>query len=844
MNTDHMIADPRRRSTFLYVDRPRQSHHALWVLRGIAQFWLFCTLAASLCATDGPHGVAGSSSGNCSDCHMFHNAPGGSLLSVAGSVNLCVSCHVPGGAASLHPFANGDQALPWPGLPTNTLPQGTSHRWDSSAAGHITFLGGLSTGTIEPGGTYTGAYARTFTLTITNSGGSGTARFNWTTTQPGGGGTNLLTGTNIPLSEGISLTFRDGTNTPFQTGDQWRLYVRSDLRQPTNLVLLAGMTNGMVICTTCHDIHSQAHEPFDPSASPYSITASNRHYLVMDSDTDQMCIDCHGARNVTNALAGSHPVGVAIVTNAFYRRPSTFPLDKTAGEVRCSTCHQIHFSPAQDGSLARTTNLVSLCTDCHLLADKASPAIHFHGTNGVLWPGGQYGSTFPQITSPALRGSCDNCHQAHGWPNSTNTTAHYDKLLVDFEENVCFTCHDADGPAVRNVKDDFAAAKLRRHPIGDSDSLRRPGRSVECQDCHNPHKALVGAHVFTNTALPSRNLVSNPMKGASGVAVNYTGLGNFVAPGTNLYAVIPKSIGATNEYQVCFKCHTAYAFGSTPPAGLTPVYNTGTASFTTNSATVTGSGTSWGSGMVGLWIYRTNNPAAVYRITAVASTTSMTITPAYAGATVSGVGYAMSGGTDLAQEFSPMNKSGHPIVTGLSNYVNSTAVGSPSRKGLQPAALKAPWNLNVGVQTMMCSDCHNTDAASSAAQGPHGSATQFMLRGANAANWPNVTLANFGTSWCANCHNDSAGAGHTEGDHRTTSVRCYTCHIVVPHGGKISRLIADNNSTMPARYAYNNNLSNVGMSQFRKAATGSYTENNSCRTTCGHHSGGTGNEDW
>ena len=68
---------------------------------------------------------------------------------------------------------------------------------------------------------------------------------------------------------------------------------------------------------------------------------------------------------------------------------------------------------------------------------------------------------------------------------------------------------------------------------------------------------------------------------------------------------------------------------------------------------------------------------------------------------------------------------------------------------------------NLGTQTMMCSDCHNTDAATPAAQGPHGSAAQFMLRGANAANWPNVTLPNRATSWCWNCHGTTTNSTHS-----------------------------------------------------------------------------------
>jgi hypothetical protein len=318
------------------------------------------------------------------------------------------------------------------------------------------------------------------------------------------------------------------------------------------------------------------------------------------------------------------------------------------------------------------------------------------------------------------------------------------------------------------VKDDFV--KAVRHPVVDTDPLRRPGRSVECFDCHSTHRALSGAHVYTNTATSARNQVSNPLKGVSGVVVDYAGLGNFEAPTAADYAL---TNNATCVYQICFKCHSSYAWGTnTPPTGISA------------NGSVT-------------------NPVE----------------------------------TDLAQEFSPMNKSGHPIVTGLDNYTNSTVVST--KRGLQAAALKAPWNVNVGQQTMTCSDCHDSDATLPAAQGPHGSAVRFMLSGSNPNNWPNVTLANFGTSWCANCHNSSTGV-HTRGDH--TSLACNRCHIVIPHGGKLSRLIADND-TMPARYAYNNALNSSSVRSFNKKAAGSYAKTD-CQAGCtGSHSAAAG-ENW
>jgi predicted CXXCH cytochrome family protein len=750
--------------------------------------WVFAAIAlmpATVFAVDPPH-----TNGDdyCSSCHLVHQATGAPLLNVpGGNTALCQSCHVPGGAASAKSLLNGDQAMPAPGLPPGAAPAGNSHRWDSSASGRVVYLGGAaspSTGTVLSGGTNSGTYAQTYTLTIASAGNVGTSRFNWSVTAPGGafatnlvGGfaNNLLTGTNVALTNGITVTFTSSSNSFFQANDRWQIFVRTDLRHPTNSALLANLPGGQMMCSTCHDPHSQLNAPFDPAAPAYGTNGSGagRHYQVMDNRSDPMCQDCHAARWVTNSALGSHPVNISTTTNAYYRKPSSLPLGSDGSPVLCETCHQVHFAPDNDGNLVRMTNRLAFCTQCHTLADTTSPARHLNASTSALWPGGRTNqSTFPPITDASLRGTCENCHQAHGWPVMTNPAAVFPKLLVDQEESLCFTCHSTTGPATTKLEADFS--KTYHHPV--NDAQQKPGRVAECNACHNPHKALAGSHVYTNTATAARNFASNPLKGTDGVSVSFTGLTNFQSVATNRYAAIPKSTGVTYEYQICLKCHSSYAWGTgTPPNGLSP-----------------------------------NGSAA---------------TPVE---------------TDAAQEFSSANKSGHPIVTGLDNYANSIAVGSPARRGLQPAAMKPPWNVNVGQQTMMCSDCHNTDAATPAAQGPHGSMSQFMLRGPNAANWPNVTLANYNTSWCANCHN-SINNVHSRSAHRTFA--CYRCHLVVQHGGKLSRMLADND-TMPARYGYNNALNTSYLQAFTKNATNSYSASN-CRAQChSEHSGRSPSENW
>ena len=489
-------------------------------------------------ATDLPH----TDGNNCSNCHMVHNALGGVYLSVVnGNANLCQSCHVPGGSASAKALSNSDQAFPAQGLPAGVAPSGNSHRWDSGVAGHVVSVGGAaiaSTGTVQSSGTFNGMYAKTYTLTISNPGAVGVATFDWTATTPGGGsGTGLLTGSSVALDQGINAVFTGSSGALFQTGDQWQIYVRTDLQAPTT----AGMpamtsTNGQMMCSTCHDQHSQRKTPFDPTAPPYvSGSGAGRHFMISDNNADQLCVDCHAPRNVTDASAGSHPVGIPIPTSGFFKNPSLLTLTASSNNVACETCHDLHFAPGNDGSLLHLTDRRALCTDCHTLANTSTPAAHFNTASAsLLWPGGQYGSvasgttTFPAVTGSSMQGTCGNCHQVHGWPVASGSGAVYSNLLVDQDPTLCFTCHDSDGPAVKNVQTDFV--KLRHHPVTDAEQI--PGRETRCGSCHNTHQALLGSRDYNGTATSARNAVaSSPaLQGASGVAVDYSTLGNFAAP--------------------------------------------------------------------------------------------------------------------------------------------------------------------------------------------------------------------------------------------------------------------------------------------------------------------------
>jgi len=134
---------------------------------------------------------------------------------------------------------------------------------------------------------------------------------------------------------------------------------------------------------------------------------------------------------------------------------------------------------------------------------------------------------------------------------------------------------------------------------------------------------------------------------------------------------------------------------------------------------------------------------------------------------------------------------------------------------------------------------------------------RFMLAGANRA-WPytvagatsgtlfrlNTSETGLGTSnglFCRNCHpatnaTASSNSMHTHADlqggqHGSNAniPACANCHLRVPHGGKVSRLIVTTNA--PTRYK----TGTPNLASFTKRTRTTYTVANSMDTSCGQH---------
>ncbi len=451
--------------------------------------------------------------------------------------------------------------------------------------------------------------------------------------------------------------------------------------------------------------------------------------------------------------------------------------------VECSSCHDPHLESYKflrvNNSTNNAVNVKNTCISCH---DK---------NPGVPWPTSHevMGSPYHDQGVKDRYNSggsvsvadlyCANCHTPHNAKGKPY-------LLRQVEQNTCYMgaasarnvapCH---GTGTTWAGNDIESILNRpfAHPVNTIDGVHTnfdtlygygstegdpatshsvkwsDSKHAECMDCHNQHRLGSRNHIGTQSESATKWYPDTPSNAVSAVLDRVQGVeptwpAKWTQPTT--FTTLAYS---QKEYQICLKCHSYWALGPTTSSGAGEV----------------------ATGATSAWI----------------DNESM---------------YA----TDQAFEFNPNNKSAHPVVVALNDMP-----GSYAPKAVRVEALLYPWNQNPGTQTMYCSDCHGADNEDSGdPKGPHGSSYNFMLKGPNKY-WPTKpdgtlfstgdiqTDGNVPDLFCANCHN--LNYPHKQWSWRMArfDIACVECHVAVPHGSPVSRLIGYTN--FPEPYNYNHN---------------------------------------
>jgi predicted CXXCH cytochrome family protein len=240
--------------------------------------------------------------------------------------------------------------------------------------------------------------------------------------------------------------------------------------------------------------------------------------LVPGNLSAQMCLTCHGPKNIYNVKQiGQHSHPVNVETSGKNATPSELPLfSKSAarqpgGRIQCFTCHAVHQwdpnSPVNTGgkdiegdaatSFLRISNSRSstLCLDCH--AGKMQILSSDHNLEITAPEEKNISGYTPKTSGPC--GACHIPHNASGnWLWAKEFTGERDLVT-----QLCTGCHNKNGAAKAKLigdndhpvdvtldrltayRTDLPAA--RNLPLYNSQGRQKANEKLACMTCHEPH---------------------------------------------------------------------------------------------------------------------------------------------------------------------------------------------------------------------------------------------------------------------------------------------------------------------------------------------------------------------
>lgn len=614
----------------------------------------------------------------------------------------------------------------------------------------------------------------------------------------------------------------------------------------------SGESRGGIPCYTCHTVYRDRMEDGTGAEQGGARQLSYHHVLgsatqegdhasgtggsawyptlTTDGRQNVYCLSCHVDHDRFSPFVNGLNQRSANLRAAFSDAAATGAAsDWSASGGVCLGCHSVQLTRDNANQRAESSS-------------QYTPAI----TSGLYDASAhQYIATSTFTDSTTFNADCSKCHDSEidgggmergastsGFQTSGNKfSVHYSanrRILGAMgvaleeppgEETTCYACHSitADGLKTAAGRDWYDARPMSAvsealygvmagtysHNVGAYDGIHRPSPSdetrtylsankhVECADCHNVHSAVAQRHTPAGAAgATDNNNVSGALADVQGISVTAWSTTRWTAP-----TIAGATVTATEEWQICLKCHSAY--------------NTSMAS--------------WGGSGSLAW----TDQALEF------STYNASYHPVVAGLPATDPG--LNGSSRLqANDMRAAFTVGGVTYGGWSNGDSMYCSDCHAQSGagsLGPHGSAVKWMLKGPNQAWPYDTAANNGAAIT---------TEATFRTYSERD---ASLDTTNGLFCRNCHVLN-GTEHTRGDH---NLPCVSCHIRVPHGGRASRLSSANGSTttypgnLPLRYTPNGQGQNVaGQSWWvmclHKVDGGNY----SGRETCGVNNGDCG----
>ena len=512
------------------------------------------------------------------------------------------------------------------------------------------------------------------------------------------------------------------------------------------------LENDKVECISCHDPHVQS----DIAGENNKFLRVNRFQQQppvdnhqFDADNDIICLGCHDKEGWVQSAHADPGAG-----NERYAAAAAglreFPANIQVWQAACLNCHDPHTVQGSRRILREGTDgPVQISTDPSSLGARykqgGNPAVEevcwaCHSADGQVLQGQISPSTNPGFEVPDIK------------TDFTTMTSHMPIQTAD--QGTSGLASEADAHNIGTPESGSLATTLEPNNRGkdfleDSANFGLATRHAECTDCHNPHRVMknrlmnglgdttAGTHEHDLTGVKEHNnLASGVLRGIWGVEPKYGGGTAFGSDPTSFdikrgdpgnTPVTPADSAdslpfLSREYQLCFKCHSNFAYGSTPPnlgnyPGSTPPGTNALTQYTNQAMEYQSPDDHTGEG------------------------TSGSPTGAFSGT---------DGGGNLVDYENNNHRAWHPVM-------------KPTGRGeLERQADATDWRMpfqNIGTQTMYCTDCHGSSTLVNEGAvpqngengypwGPNGSNDVFLLKGP----WDNTTGSIQPNGLCFRCH--------------------------------------------------------------------------------------------
>ncbi len=518
-----------------------------------------------------------------------------------------------------------------------------------------------------------------------------------------------------------------------------------------------------VVCSTCHDQHSQRYVPFlrtepDSLCSSCHTTRGQRVGLVnsdIQTRRGDQCVDCHpGNGGGYDTVWVSHPIHVTLPASADFRNPPGLP---TAGDtVKCITCHSVHY-----GYSTRTIKGVATSGTRVSLTDNTASWTPNQFVGWEVW-------ILDRTGTDTLK-----WHQYRIIQSNTATTLNWDP------DSLAFPVEPGD------------TFLIKQPGAGDGNLLYVDMKSI-CTQCHTFQGA--GVHMDPNQGAlwPGGGVY-----GTNYAHLNRPGGDTLLSPRDTSTGVFNQPLPASMRGS-CYNCHWIHGWASNPGDTSFPYMLVARPDSTCAVC------------------HDADGPApAVFEVEATRpyihhgvcvachethKTQAGTMPQPGSAPTINPELYG-KGGVDVDSTVVDSATKQYQVCLGCHETIRNRLATSPSfhpihTQGLYDGTPPSLYNGWTAADLVYCTDCHNNNTGAQNGgpdpAGPHGSDYAHLLE-RQFVTGDNIPYNQANYALCFKCHNPNSILGdqsfrehslHIQGERAPCSV----CHNN-PHGGQFDHLI-------------------------------------------------------